>query len=386
MARIVSFSVDGLAGRDGVYSKRLNRDVNVFFGINGSGKTTLLKILHSALSADVSILKGLPFRSAEVEVYLNRHESIFKRRVEQAEAEKTLAPVELGKTSPLPDFLETPPILKRPKWTSDPEEPQGPRLTVYHEGFLPITRLYRSVGTKTSGTKAISEEELDARFADAVQRIWADYNAEISSEISEAQQEGLANILHFVLSGGEPESEDETAPSVDEAYKRVSAFLTRQGQDLFAYVLDSPAEFGKKYETTPQIRGVVREIDRIENRIEVVTAPKFRLQRLLESMYTGKKRIVLTEKEIQLEISDGSKLGLPSLSSGEKQLFFICLTALQSGNHSLIVDEPELSMHVDWQRKLVASLRELNANMQLIMATHSPEIMADLPDIQVFSL
>lgn len=386
MARIVSFSVDGLAGRDGVYSRQLNKDVNVFFGINGSGKTTLLKILHSALSADVSVLEGLPFRRAEVEVYLNRHERVFKRRFEQAEGEKTIAAVEVGMASPPLGFLEMPAVQKRPKWTSDPEEPQGPRLTVFREGFLPITRLYRNVGTKASGTRAISEEELDTRFATAVQRLWADYNAGISSEISEAQQEGLANILHLVLSGGEAESEDETVPSADEAYKRVSAFLARQGQDLFAYVLDSPAVFGEKYKTTPQIRGVVKEIDRIEKSIEDVTAPRFRLQRLLESMYTGKKRIVFTEKEIQLEMSDGSKLGLPSLSSGEKQLFFICLTALQSSNHSLIIDEPELSMHVDWQKKLVVSLRELNANMQLIMATHSPEITADLPDAEVFSL
>jgi predicted ATP-dependent endonuclease of OLD family len=43
-------------------------------------------------------------------------------------------------------------------------------------------------------------------------------------------------------------------------------------------------------------------------------------------------------------------------------------------------------MHVDWQRKLVVSLQELNPAMQLIMATHSPEITADLPDKQVFRL
>lgn len=97
-------------------------------------------------------------------------------------------------------------------------------------------------------------------------------------------------------------------------------------------------------------------------------------------MYSGNKRIVFSEKEITIEIPDKAKIRLPALSSGEKQLFFISLEAIDSGNSSLIIDEPELSMHVDWQKKLVRSLRVLNPRMQLIMATHSPEIMADLAD------
>ena len=39
-----------------------------------------------------------------------------------------------------------------------------------------------------------------------------------------------------------------------------------------------------------------------------------------------------------------------------------------------ITDEPELSLHIDWQRKLLDSIVQLNPNAQLIVATHSPEI------------
>jgi AAA15 family ATPase/GTPase len=232
----------------------------------------------------------------------------------------------------------------------------------------------------------MSEEELDNRFAEEVNRLWIDYNADISSDIAEAQQLGLANILHSVLSGDVGESQAGPAPSTDEAYARVSAFLKRQTKEFFPYILDSPETFARKYETESQIKTIVRQIDNIENRIEEVTAPKSRLEHLLQSMYSGNKRLILTEKEIRVEVASGAKIGLPALSSGEKQLFFICLAALRSGNHSLIVDEPELSMHVDWQTKLIASLRELNPDVQLIMATHSPEIMANIPDNQVFSL
>lgn len=381
MARIIGFSVDGLAGRDSTYSATLQQDVNVFFGINGSGKTTLLKILYSALSADASILEGLPFTSAQVEVYLNRHEAVYARRIERRAAVATQKTEGEGLAiTSLSGLLHADSALQ---WTSQPEEPGG-GLTVHHRGYLPITRLYRTVGKSTYGAKTISEDELDARFAAEVKRRWTDYQAEVSTRVSEVQGEGLAKILHLVLSGEDESTRHDTSVEISDAYQRVAAFLERQPG--FADVLDSREDFENKYRTRPQIKNVVKEIDRVEKRIEKINAPRQRFQQLLESMYSGNKRIVFSEKDITVEVANKAKIGLPSLSSGEKQLFFIALEAIRSGNSSLIIDEPELSLHVDWQKKLVASLGELNPAMQLIMATHSPEIMADLSDEKVFSL
>lgn len=65
-----------------------------------------------------------------------------------------------------------------------------------------------------------------------------------------------------------------------------------------------------------------------------------------------------------------------SLSSGEKQLLILLTeTLLQQNSPTIfIADEPELSLHIDWQRKIISSVRELNPNAQVIVATHSPEI------------
>ena len=41
------------------------------------------------------------------------------------------------------------------------------------------------------------------------------------------------------------------------------------------------------------------------------------------------------------------------------------------------MDEPEISLHMDWQEKLIKYIRELNPNAQLIIATHSPAIIMD---------
>jgi ABC-type Na+ transport system ATPase subunit NatA len=64
MAFIRSLRIEGLAGRKDVCSLDLNGDVNVCFGPNGSGKTSLLRVLHSALSNDVDMLKDVTFTKA----------------------------------------------------------------------------------------------------------------------------------------------------------------------------------------------------------------------------------------------------------------------------------------------------------------------------------
>jgi len=68
------------------------------------------------------------------------------------------------------------------------------------------------------------------------------------------------------------------------------------------------------------------------------------------------------------------------LSSGEKQLLILLgETLLQRERPSiLIADEPELSLHVLWQEKLIANLRTLNPAAQIVVATHSPDIVGSL--------
>jgi predicted ATPase len=70
------------------------------------------------------------------------------------------------------------------------------------------------------------------------------------------------------------------------------------------------------------------------------------------------------------------------LSSGEKQLLILLSEVLlQKQTPSIfITDEPELSLHVSWQEKLVSSLRSLNSQAQIIAATHSPDIVGVLSD------
>lgn len=75
--------------------------------------------------------------------------------------------------------------------------------------------------------------------------------------------------------------------------------------------------------------------------------------------------------------SDNSSHSYRDLSAGEKQLLLILLTVfMQEDNKAiLIMDEPEISLHVDWQRQLIDIIRKLNSDCQIIVSTHSPAMI-----------
>ena len=64
-------------------------------------------------------------------------------------------------------------------------------------------------------------------------------------------------------------------------------------------------------------------------------------------------------------------------SSGEKQLLTILMTVLlEDGDNTLrLMDEPEVSLHIEWQQELIDTILLLNPNVQIILSTHSPAII-----------
>jgi predicted ATP-dependent endonuclease of OLD family len=104
---------------------------------------------------------------------------------------------------------------------------------------------------------------------------------------------------------------------------------------------------------------------------------KARFQDIVDELFcdTGKK-IIRTENE--LRFTQIGEVLLPyQLSSGEKQMLIILLTVLVEDNqpYVLFMDEPEVSLHLEWQKRLVDLCVELNPNVQIILTTHSPAIV-----------
>lgn len=118
------------------------------------------------------------------------------------------------------------------------------------------------------------------------------------------------------------------------------------------------------------------EMDAAE-RAKAVSEPKKKFQDLIDDLFsdTG-KRIIRTENEIFFT-QIGETLYPYQLSSGEKQILAILLTVLIEDNqpYVLFMDEPEVSLHVEWQKRLIDLILDLNPNVQIILTTHSPAVV-----------
>lgn len=72
------------------------------------------------------------------------------------------------------------------------------------------------------------------------------------------------------------------------------------------------------------------------------------------------------------------------LSSGEAQIFVIlthlAFHPLARKDNVFIIDEPELSLHIQWQEIFVDSITSANSNIQYVLATHSPSIIMERID------
>ena len=104
---------------------------------------------------------------------------------------------------------------------------------------------------------------------------------------------------------------------------------------------------------------------------------KTTFQDIIDDLFadTGKK-IIRSENEIRFS-QIGETLIPYQLSSGEKQILAILLTVLVEDNqpYVLFMDEPEVSLHIEWQKQLIDLILRLNPNVQIILTTHSPAMI-----------
>ena len=91
------------------------------------------------------------------------------------------------------------------------------------------------------------------------------------------------------------------------------------------------------------------------------------------------KTVDTTQSKLQFKLGEDLLESNKRLSAGEKQFLIVMLTVLMQRKEEriLIMDEPEISMHLDWQRTLIENIQTLNPNCQIIIATHSPGVIMD---------
>lgn len=145
----------------------------------------------------------------------------------------------------------------------------------------------------------------------------------------------------------------------------------------------------------PQEQHIQRMVRRAEQYNRTVTNAKEPITAYTDSVNrflgdSGKRLAFSRRGSLQLMIGDRVLGDLTALSSGERQLVVI-LTHLSFNQRAkeaevLIIDEPELSLHIRWQELFVDAVQSADQRMQLILATHSPSIImervADCVDLE----
>lgn len=230
----------------------------------------------------------------------------------------------------------------------------------------------------------------------AIQRVenWFKKQASIGNSIGQHDiQEIYFNIIENLIDDNENLLEYNKQEANKESILLKLKTLNLRNQQFMIYnlsldyKLDKYIELIEKISDTklitisstlnPYIEGIEKKLDAIEDTKNIINT----FVTVLNEFYT--------DKELSFSINDGIKINsaynnqeilTPTmLSSGEKQLLLLfCNTITAREQASIfIIDEPELSLNVKWQRKLIDALLSFaeGSSIQFILASHSIELL-----------
>ena len=382
MSHLTYAKIEGLLGRKRPLKMTFNRNLNVIFGVNGAGKTTLLQILDAAMVGAPIQRDQAFFERVEVGIF---SESLQREivRVCQVDEKRQLPRDEELRLKLHQGFLlseDEMDALSRHKgifhWRSIGDK-KDKENTHWNHTYLPITRLFGPISAVTNRSERSSrtdEQLIYEMFEEGLNRTWLEFHNRLLSKIQKTQQEGLANVFQEVfMSSRNTRRPDYDVREDDPAlYSMVKRFLNRQGSNIR---LGDEDAFLERL-SNPLLRRVSSRIYDVERQIEGFSQPIELLKSEIEKLFHGGKRISFESGKIIISSKEGSHIKLSKLSSGEKNLLKILIELFKIEQSTLLIDEPELSMHIDWQRDLLRLFNRLNPFAQLILATHSPEILS----------
>lgn len=421
---IESFKIDKLWGYRDI-DLTFNRDVNVLIGSNGSGKTTILTLLNSILSLDISRILNVNFEYAEIHLRAFRDSPVLRTvkvhaanrllRLQLDEEEVSIDTVsitglgftehrrQLGKGNTLP---ERPPrrFVRR---TIVSEKFYDELTSLVPIAWLPTSRRLPLTGDEDewyAKTEPL-EELVDLRLSTLLD-VLSHYHSRLNTLLSERYKQFENQVLSVILYSKEHDKFDSISfslPLEAEKEQLLRAFeaaglsgkeIRGRINDHFAAVEEvvKRSRKGKSGHLEFEDIFVLPLIGRTQAMVEYAGKLEKDREDIFEHLrrYEDTVNAFLDDKSVEVDGSGRLKISLSSsleldwhlLSSGEKQILILLTEALLRVNKPVvyIADEPELSLHVTWQEKLLESLVTLGGQKQVIVATHSPDIVGKYQD------
>ena len=375
---IQSLEVKGLNNRDdGNFNLHFHEDLNIFTGPNGSGKTTLLKLIWYLISGHLEqIFPEIPFHHLLIEtdsfsLTLSRSkpdkvEFSWEFPEEKKQQQTMTIDSETG-TIDRKDVDKINELKKRIARTMK-SSLFFPTFRRIEGGFSEIPRNTDDSAVRFLGSAAEMLQVSMSQFSSDVSVNGHKFIASISTEdIGELLTQKYADIYEVITNLQSQVLEDISEKMQNNPGKGTVSDNPKDAPT----VLDAIQKVNKERDQLSKPFSVLSELTRKILRYNAI--------HVLGQVIRGETTDGVTLVEGRDGITVGEAKGAISsdkLSSGEKQMLsFLCYNAF-SDNMPIFIDEPELSLHVDWQRLLLPTLLEQATNNQFFIATHSPFIFS----------
>ncbi|TRT89197.1 MAG: hypothetical protein EWV63_04280 [Microcystis aeruginosa Ma_OC_H_19870700_S124] len=400
----------------------LNPGVNFLIGRNGTGKTTFIKLLHTVLEMDQANFSNYKFDEITITYFDDETSNSPQLKIERIDRRRNLYRYHFRHkgNEKLRTFSDDRSEVFDPFEFARNQKEYQAKLRIRNQYINELRSSFKNhiklswlpLGRTTDGARHYFDEEdgteyyrdpidnkiteiinqmtsylsiLDSRAATETKRFQEAYflsllsfkAPEVGRIIKDAnrlnlpsQQEAMASILSEMgLSG------DSITQEIGAFYARAKAAaknVDKPGPGLRVEDIFAVADFIR-------LEDIVERFKKYEEKKRSILKPKDDLASLMSSMLLNKEFLFSEANQpVIFNKITKSNMNINDLSSGEKQIFIIFSETLLQNRERYIflADEPELSLHIDWQETLVSNIRKLNDQCQIIFATHSPDVVS----------
>lgn len=381
-----------------------NKDVNIIIGRNGTGKTTLMNILHSALTCDLNGLAESSFEEVSILLESGRlTKEVVVRRFKDSESVERryedvsyiIDGVEYQVSLLIPIERRHSPLMRR-RVEEEASEVRAALGALLKISSISVYRLRHDEDYEVRDKFGVRiTAPVDYRVEEALVEL-SQYIAEIGIEEQKVSKELQKHVLASILYSLEDQlnstftlqfDREREETSLRNAYRQLKAMDSDISEKIKIHVqmisetikgIDNKSE-GVDFRPLEALRKTRKVIDLSLEANEKVIEIKKQI-----NLFINKLKEFMPEKDFVIESgklvvkNNYGEIKVRKLSSGEKQLIILLIEALlqREQDYLLLADEPEISLHIEWQGKIIPAVRELNPNAQIIVATHSPEVAA----------
>lgn len=406
-------TISGLWGNQQTIELPLDRKFNFIIGKNGTGKTTVINLIAAALTADFERLDKIAF--TKVHIVLASTSSRRKPSIEVLKQQKPDLPYFditykiRNSASEEATVYDLDALEEERVYRGAP--PRALRERFYREKFLYVQRQlenmvkvnWLSVHRQTEMEKGVDERRpgpaIDVKLTtmhNALVRYFSKLASKFSDETKGFQKTSFLSLISIQKEGNirsfvesiDVDVEKKSLASVFELLGVEQRHYERQvdqlARELSAakrpFIENQPISLQQLFAVLNSFKAhsLVQYYESLQAKKAEIFEPTDKFLRVLNGLFSPRKVMsVSPQNELIIRNSDTKKIEIEDLSSGEKQLLIILGQALlqESVPVVYIADEPELSLHVEWQEKLTLAITEINPNAQIIFATHSPDIV-----------